>query len=37
MTIAQVALPVAVAQTFDYWVPSGLAVERGSIVRVTLA
>ena len=37
MTIAQVALPVAVAQTFDYWVPSGLAVERGSIVRVRLA
>ncbi len=36
MPIARVALPVATATTFDYWVPEGLAVARGSIVRVTL-
>ena len=36
MPVARVALPVAAAATFDYWVPEGLAVARGSIVRVTL-
>jgi len=37
MTIARVALPVAAPLPFDYWVPSGLAVSRGSVVRVRLA
>ena len=37
MGIARVALPVAACTPFDYWVPAGLAVERGSIVRVRLA
>ncbi len=37
MTIARVALPVAAPVPFDYWVPSGLVVGRGSIVRVRLA
>ena len=37
MTIARVALPVAAPSPFDYWVPAGLAVERGSLVRVRLA
>ncbi|HYR00667.1 MAG TPA: primosomal protein N' [Casimicrobiaceae bacterium] len=37
MTIARVALPVAAPLPFDYWVPAGLAVERGSVVRVRLA
>ncbi|MEO8756073.1 MAG: primosomal protein N', partial [Casimicrobiaceae bacterium] len=35
MPIARVALPVAAA-AFDYWVPDGLSVARGSIVRVAL-
>ena len=34
MAIARVALPVAADQLFDYWVPSGLAIEPGSVVRV---
>jgi primosomal protein N' (replication factor Y) len=37
MAIARVALPVATHSPFDYWVPAGLAVERGSVVRVRLA
>ena len=37
MTIARVALPVAVAQLFDYWVPAGLELHAGAIVRVPLA
>ncbi len=37
MPIARVALPVAIATAFDYWVPDGLAVVRGSIVHVRLA
>src|SRR5512143_1057988 len=37
MTIARVALPVAAAGTFDYWVPAGIAVTPGAIVRVHLA
>lgn len=36
MAIAQVALPVAVAQAFDYWVPAGLDLCSGSAVRVPL-
>ena len=36
MPIARVALPVAAATTFDYWVPEGLDVSPGRIVRVTL-
>ena len=34
MTIAKVALPVAVHSLFDYWVPAGLDVAAGQIVRV---
>jgi primosomal protein N' (replication factor Y) len=37
MTIARVALPVAAAEPFDYWVPAGLAIRRGAAVRVSLA
>jgi primosomal protein N' (replication factor Y) (superfamily II helicase) len=37
MAIARVALPVAHPSPFDYWVPAGLTVERGSLVRVRLA
>ena len=36
MPIARVALPVAVATTFDYWIPQGLSIARGAIVRVAL-
>jgi len=36
MAIARVALPVATRTTFDYWVPAGLAIDRGFIVRVRL-
>jgi len=37
MAIARVALPVAVEAVFDYWVPEGLVVDRGALVRVRLA
>ena len=37
MSVATVALPVAADSTFDYWVPAGLAVGVGAIVRVRLA
>ncbi len=37
MAIANVALPVATAHGFDYWIPDGLDVECGSMVRVHLA
>jgi len=37
MTIARVALPVAAHTLFDYWVPAGLEVGCGSVVRVQLA
>ncbi len=37
MTIARVALPLATAQLFDYWVPSGFEPHVGAIVRVPLA
>ncbi len=36
MSIARVALPVAVDSSFDYWVPAGLNVEPGALVRVRL-
>jgi primosomal protein N' (replication factor Y) len=36
MTIAKVALPVATAAPFDYWVPAGLAVACGAVVQVEL-
>jgi len=36
MAIARVALPVAVDRLFDYWLPEGLGVEPGSVVRVAL-
>jgi primosomal protein N' (replication factor Y) len=37
MAIARVALPVAAAALFDYWIPDGLAVARGALVEVRLA
>jgi primosomal protein N' (replication factor Y) (superfamily II helicase) len=37
VAIVRVALPVATDQLFDYWLPAGLAVETGSVLRVTLA
>jgi len=37
VTIARVALPVAVDRLFDYWIPAGLDVACGAIVRVPLA
>jgi len=36
VAIAQIALPVAAGQLFDYWVPDGLAIAAGDIVRVRL-
>ena len=36
MAVARVALPVATEAAFDYWIPDGLAVDRGSLVRVRL-
>ena len=37
MPVVRVALPVAVPTPFDYWVPEGIAMERGALVRVKLA
>jgi primosomal protein N' (replication factor Y) len=37
MAIARIALPVATWHLFDYWIPDGLAVAPGDIVRVRLA
>jgi primosomal protein N' (replication factor Y) len=37
VAIVRVALPVATNQLFDYWLPAGLAVEAGSVLRVRLA
>jgi len=37
VTIARVALPVARHALFDYWVPAGLCVDRGTVVRVHFA
>ncbi len=36
MAIVRVALPVATDQLFDYWSPSGLEIQRGSVLRVRL-
>ena len=36
MAVARVALPVATEAAFDYWIPDGLAVDMGSLVRVRL-
>ncbi|MEP7327659.1 MAG: primosomal protein N' [Betaproteobacteria bacterium] len=36
MPIARVALPVAASSAFDYWIPEGAPVQRGSVVRVAL-
>jgi primosomal protein N' (replication factor Y) (superfamily II helicase) len=36
MPIARVALPVPAGTLFDYWVPEGLPVRRGSVVAVAL-
>jgi primosomal protein N' len=37
MPIARIALPVAAATSFDYWIPEGLPAARGAIVRARLA
>lgn len=37
MSIVRVALPVATDQLFDYWLPAGLAIEAGCVLRVRLA
>ncbi|MEO8488122.1 MAG: DEAD/DEAH box helicase, partial [Betaproteobacteria bacterium] len=37
MTFARVAVPAAAGHLFDYWIPDGIGVARGSIVRVRLA
>src|SRR5215467_11471479 len=37
MPVVRVALPVAVPTPFDYWVPDGIAIGRGALVRVKLA
>jgi primosomal protein N' (replication factor Y) len=36
VSVAQVAMPVAAWQLFDYWVPGGLNVARGDVVRARL-
>jgi len=36
MAIAHVAMPIAAWQHFDYWIPEGLSVARGDIVRARL-
>jgi primosomal protein N' (replication factor Y) (superfamily II helicase) len=36
VTIARVALPINAEQAFDYWLPAGLEVKPGSVVRVRL-
>ena len=36
MAIARVALPVSVDRLFDYWLPAGLDVRAGSVLRVRL-
>ena len=37
MAVARIALPVAAFATFDYWIPDGLAIGRGALVRVRLS
>jgi primosomal protein N' (replication factor Y) len=36
MAIARVAMPIAAWQLFDYWIPDGLAIARGDVVRARL-
>src|SRR6202035_4243789 len=36
MAVVRLALPVATHQLFDYWLPNGLAVAPGSVLRATL-
>jgi primosomal protein N' (replication factor Y) len=36
MAIARVAMPIAAWQFFDYWIPDGLALARGDVVRARL-
>jgi primosomal protein N' (replication factor Y) (superfamily II helicase) len=36
MAIAHIALPIAAWQLFDYWVPDGLEIRRGDVVRARL-
>jgi primosomal protein N' (replication factor Y) len=36
MAIAHVAMPIAAWQFFDYWIPDGIDIARGDIVRVRL-
>jgi primosomal protein N' (replication factor Y) len=36
MAIARVAMPIAAWQFFDYWIPEGLDVARGDVVRARL-
>jgi primosomal protein N' (replication factor Y) len=36
MAIAHVAMPIAAWQHFDYWIPEGLDVARGDVVRARL-
>ncbi len=36
MAIARVAMPIAAWQLFDYWIPAGLAIARGDIVRAQI-
>ena len=36
MAVVRVALPVAVDRLFDYWLPDGLDVRRGSVLRTRL-
>ena len=37
MAVARIALPVSTFAEFDYWIPDGLAIARGAIVRVRLS
>lgn len=36
MAIAHIAMPIAAWQLFDYWIPDGLDVARGDVVRALL-
>jgi len=37
VAVARVALPIAASGAFDYWIPDGLAITPGALVRVRLA
>ena len=36
MAVAHVAMPIAAWQFFDYWIPEGLDIAHGDIVRARL-